>query len=106
VFVSELGANFKENIITNAENLKNIGTFCKKISDITSQTYHYISHPAEIFKDAWIFTVNNSFSVCLLLTMGGMILYMFGVKKGSKVARISLFSYIAIQIFNTVSKRY
>jgi hypothetical protein len=102
---------FTQNIInlstvSTAESLKNIGNGLKTLTNIITKTYYYISNPIMLLKNIWVFTVNNSFYVCLVLTMGGFTLYLIGMRKGAKIARISFFSYIAIQIFNTVSKRY
>lgn len=98
-------SEFKDTANSVPEILKSIGDSLHSIVYYCDKFIYYTTHPIEVLKGSWNLAVNNSFEVCLIITMAGTILYIIGIKKGAKIAKISFMSYVAIQVFNSVSKR-
>jgi len=84
------------------ETIKHISSQLQEIVDKTKDMYSYIQHPSKIVYVMWKFAVNNSLTVCIILSFGGLIIGLVGVKKGYKISVISFFVYLTIQIFNTL----
>lgn len=85
--------------------LKSINDFNNNISAIGNgigTTYYYVTHLDKLVILIWNTTVSLSFPVCLVICLTGMTLSIIGFKKPKQWAKISFFSYIAIQIFNMV----
>jgi hypothetical protein len=64
----------------------------------------YIIHPTKILWLFWHWTVGISYFICLFLCLGAVLLYIFGFKKYSKVAPISIALYVLIQAINSAVK--
>jgi hypothetical protein len=86
------------------ENIKNLTEGTKTIIHATGKVIFYLTHPAQFGWLLWSGAVQYSFYVCLIIFMVSVVLYLVGVKKARKWAHISVFSYIAIQVFNAVSR--
>jgi hypothetical protein len=86
------------------EQVKELNGSIKHFSNVVGKMWHYITHPLEVGLIIWNETVEYSFYICLMIFIIGTIIYLIGYKKGSKWARVSIFSYVAIQIFDMVSR--
>ncbi len=71
--------------------------------EVIKTIYRYITHPMEFIKDFATMICDMSFEVCLFLCFLGIVLYLIGVEKGAKLAKISFFAFLAIQIFRWVA---
>ena len=76
----------------------NIKLIFKKVSLLG----HYVSHPRDVAVAVWNFAIQWSFHICLSMCFIGVLLYLAGVGRGAKVARIAFFTYLTINIFNWV----
>jgi hypothetical protein len=84
---------------------QNINTFLditKGFFNLISQALYYISHPAILAQMIWSGVIGISFWLCLALCFAGIIMYLVGYKKGSAVAKTSVFSFLALQVLNSV----
>lgn len=96
------------------ELINKMNDMSKSISDFTNGTKsffqtigdicYYTTHPKMLAFLAWNGAVKYSFTVCLTVTLVGLILYIIGIKKGAKYSKIAFFSYLTIQIFNAASR--
>lgn len=86
------------------EEVKDLNCSIKHFSESIGQGWYYITHPLELVLILWNEAVRYSFYVCLMIFVTGTIVYLIGYKKGAKWARVSVFSYVAIQIFNMVCR--
>lgn len=82
------------------EEEKQLNGSIKHFSTEVGKVWHYLTHPAEVALIIWNGAVNYSFYICLMIFLLGTIVYLIGYKKGAKWARVSIISYVAIQIFN------
>lgn len=74
----------------------------KNFFHVIDRMYYYATNPKALGIVAWGFAVKSSFYICLLICLGGLILHLIGVNKAAKWAKISLFTYLAIQVFNSL----
>jgi hypothetical protein len=82
------------------EQTKELNGSIKHFSNVLDKIWHYITHPLVLGLAIWNEAVKYSFYICLMIFVLGTIVYLIGYKKGAKWARVSIFSYVAIQIFN------
>lgn len=91
-------------MINGIEQIKELNASLKQFSTVIGKVWHYITHPLELGLIIWIEAVKYSFYVCLMIFIVSIIVYILGYKKGAKWARTSIFSYVAIQIFDMVCR--
>lgn len=84
------------------EEIQNLNNNFKTFLDGIKAVILYISHPKLLLAAIWNFSVSYSFSICLIVCMFAMILYVLGIKRASKWVKISFFSYLTIQVFNSI----
>ena len=88
----------KEPLINlNFDYLKGIYDMLKGLCDGISSTINYITHPILI----WNGLVDVSYWICLVVAMGGVIIYIFTKsKKSITYSKVSIASYILIRVLN------
>jgi hypothetical protein len=86
------------------ENVQKISDNIQAFVNGIRKVGYYITHPVELAQLFWRFVVANSFTICLVICIGGLILYVIGIKKGAKWAKVSFFSYLSIQVFNAAMR--
>jgi hypothetical protein len=76
--------------------LQAIGDFCTTLG----KGIHYITHPIELLSLIWDGVVYISFFGCMIVCLGGVIVYLTGVEKGKKVAVGSAAIYVVIRMLS------
>lgn len=84
------------------QNIKVFNENTKEFFQSIKAIHHYLTNPKALGILLWNSAAEYSFYVCLTICLTGVILYLIGYEKGSKLAKTSFFGYLAIQIFNSL----
>jgi len=102
--IIEFTKGTKEFVSDLPKNIQKLNDNIEVLMNGIKKVVYYIVNPIELAKILWQFTVVNSFNICLVICICGLILYVIGVKKGAKWAKVSFFSYLTIQVFNAAMR--
>lgn len=91
--------NFIDNLPL-IENVKELNTNIKTVIDVVHGIWRFITNPILL----WHGFMGISYWVILFVILGGILLYIFGHKKGLKYSTISIGIYTILQALNTVIK--
>ena len=86
------------------EGLRQFNANIKGFGEGTAKAWFYMTHPKNLTWLLWCSAVDYSFAICLTICFVGLILNVVGVKKGAFYAKVSLFSFLTIQIFNAAMR--
>jgi hypothetical protein len=82
------------------ENIKELNTTLKSITTVVHGIWKYLTNPILL----WNGFIGISYWVILLICLGGILLYIFGYKKGLRYSTIGIGIYSILQALNTVIK--
>ena len=82
------------------EDIKQFNNNARGFGEEMGKIWYYLIHPKNLTWLLWCGAVKYSLIICLTIFFAGLILNVFGIRKGALWAKVSFLSFLTIQIFN------